>query len=160
MSSFGLMCRYCFSVLHSPVRTAVQTVWTGSVQSRPPVFLDCMKTVRPVRTGLDCSRLQSTAKTRILRLQVGITRCHVGLRLPRSRRQGKVSKTATSTRSTGTIDPPVPTNPRRWQDHAARNPKLRDSRQLMCTNSDKHPLNRVQSASYRQHPEQADRGQQ
>jgi hypothetical protein len=52
------------SVLHSPVRTAVQTVWTGSVQSRPPVFLDWIKTVRPVRgfsglqsTAVDCSRL-------------------------------------------------------------------------------------------------------
>ena len=51
------------SVLHSPVRTAVQTVWTGSVQSRPPVFVDWMKTVSPVR---GFSRLQSTAKTRIL----------------------------------------------------------------------------------------------
>jgi len=38
-------------VLYIPslARAAVQTVWAGSVQSRPPVFLDCMKTVRPVR---------------------------------------------------------------------------------------------------------------
>ena len=103
------------SVLHSPVRTAVQTVWTGSGQSRPLVFLDCMKTVRPVR-GFSGR---------------GWTAVDRG-RLPRHEHFSTYSKTAISTRSTGTIDPPVPTKPRRWQDHAASNPKLRDSRQLMC----------------------------
>jgi hypothetical protein len=105
------------SVLHSPVRTAVQTVWTGSVQSRPPVFLDWIKTVRPVR---GFSGLQSTAKTRILQ---------PGRYLP-----GTMWDYSYPLSPTTYLDPNrtinryhhllAPTKPREWQDRAAKIPDL------------------------------------
>ena len=129
------------SVLHSPVRTAVQTVWTGSVQSRPPGFLDCMKTVRPVRgfsgrgwTAVDCQDTNTSALTPKRLSQHD--RPVPSIRLcPPNLNDGNTTRQETP--SSGTAD------------------------SSCALNSDKHPLNRVQSASYRrQHPQGSRRGGQ